>query len=99
MEERSLIKTYIEALNLKPHFRIIPLTGPARIIMFSPDLTWAAFSDCASSSQSPIDLDSATATAADYSNFTFSMGYKIVQEGTLSWANGGKGSTYSSMAP
>ena len=46
--------------------------------------------------QSPINLTSVGATAVDYSNFTWNMGYKIVQEGTLAWANDGKTSRHSS---
>ena len=67
--------------------------------VFSTDFNlWAG--DCQSGTkQSPINLTSADATAADYSDFNFNIGYKIVQEGTLSWANDGKGSTYSSIAP
>ena len=35
------------------------------------------------SNQSPIDIDTDNVVAADFSDLTFSLGYKIVQEGTL----------------
>ena len=55
------------------------------------------YDNCATgTAQSPINLTSVGATAADYSNFTWNMGYKIVQEGTLAWANDGKTSRHSS---
>ena len=41
------------------------------------------FPTCNGSSQSPINIDHETLVQADYSDFSFSVGYKIVQEGTL----------------
>ena len=72
------------------------------VVFLDPAGTWTAannadWANCATgTAQSPINLTSVGATAADYSNFTWNMGYKIVQEGTLAWANDGKTSTHSS---
>ena len=41
------------------------------------------FPSCNGSSQSPINIDHETLVPADYSDFSFSIGYKVVQEGTL----------------
>ena len=38
---------------------------------------------CGGSSQSPINIDSDTVVMADYSNFSISIGYKVVQKGPL----------------
>ena len=35
------------------------------------------------SNQSPIDIDTDNVVAADFSDLTFSVGYKIAQKGTL----------------
>ena len=66
---------------------------------FSTDLTWNIGVCESGTKQSPINLTSSGATAADYSDLNWNLGYKIVQEGTLAFANAGKISTYSSISP
>jgi len=41
------------------------------------------FPTCNGTSQSPINIDHETLVSADYSNFSFSVGYKVVQKGIL----------------
>ena len=51
---------------------------------FSAGTNWTIeYPTCGGSSQSPINIDSDTAVMADYSNFSISIGYKIVQKGPL----------------
>lgn len=38
---------------------------------------------CDESNQSPINIVTSTASDADYSDFSFSLGYQVVQEGTI----------------
>ena len=38
---------------------------------------------CGGSHQSPINIDTDTTMSADYSDFMFSIGYKVAQMGTL----------------
>ena len=52
--------------------------------IYSLGTNWTAdYAACGGSSQSPINIDSDTLVPADYSDFSFSMGYKVVQKGTL----------------
>ena len=49
-----------------------------------PDTNWTSkYPSCGGSSQSPINIDTDTAMSADYSDFMFSIGYRIAQKGTL----------------
>ena len=49
-----------------------------------PDSNWTTdYPTCGGSSQSPINIDSDNLVLADYSDFSFSIGYKIVQTGPL----------------
>ena len=41
------------------------------------------FPTCNGTSQSPINIDHEMLVSADYSNFSFSVGYKVVQKGIL----------------
>jgi len=48
------------------------------------DTNWTSkYPSCGGSSQSPINIDTDTAMYADYSDFMFSIGYRIAQMGTL----------------
>ena len=49
-----------------------------------PDTNWpATYPTCGGSRQSPINIDKDDVFGADYSDFTFSLNYKILQTGTI----------------
>ena len=51
---------------------------------FIPGTNWTReYPDCGGSGQSPINIDSDALTAADYSSFMLTIGYRVVQEGAL----------------
>ena len=53
------------------------------MVSFS-DTDWtSSYPECGGSRQSPIDIDPYSTTSANYSDFTFSLGYKIVMTGSL----------------
>ena len=48
------------------------------------DTNWTTeYPSCGGSNQSPINIDTDTTMSADYSDFMFSIGYKVAQVGTL----------------
>ena len=51
---------------------------------YTDTTNWATdYPTCGGSRQSPINIDKDEAFGADFSDFTFSLNYKILQKGTI----------------
>ena len=73
---------WAEAVLMPILFATIPLCFAAE--WDYSDTNWTAeYPSCGGSNQSPINIDTDTTMSTDYSDFMFSIGYKVAQMGTL----------------